>query len=267
VTPRELLRELVSTPSVSGGEQAAAGVLVDYFEDAGRDAWLDGAGNVRAPGDDGVLLTSHLDTVPGHIDVREERAASAPPQGDGETVGRELWGRGSVDATGPLAAMAAASVATGASFIVGAAMAGYEVRAATPRGYGFDGDVLARAREHGGVTVGSDPEAATAHADAAYTDVWVSMGEEAERADEHSESAERRAGSNATRERADRLAAFEGFQVDQALLGESLFMHCLPAHRDEEVTAAVVGGPQSVAWQQAENRLHAQKALLVSLLA
>ncbi|WP_232686839.1 [LysW]-lysine hydrolase [Halobacterium zhouii] len=116
MTPRELLWELVSTPSVSGGESDAAGVLVDYFEDAGRNAWLDDAGNVRAPGDDGVLLTSHIDTVPGHIDVREERATSETPQGDGETVVRELWGRGSVDATGPLAAMAAASVATGASF-------------------------------------------------------------------------------------------------------------------------------------------------------
>ncbi|WP_232703354.1 [LysW]-lysine hydrolase [Halobacterium wangiae] len=102
MTPRELLRDLVSTPSVSGAEGAAAGVLVDYFEDAGREAWTDDAGNVRAPGDDAVLLTSHVDTVPGEIAVREE---------DGE-----LWGRGSVDATGPLAAMAAASVETGAAF-------------------------------------------------------------------------------------------------------------------------------------------------------
>ncbi|WP_336035771.1 [LysW]-lysine hydrolase [Halobacterium yunchengense] len=102
MTPRDLLRDLVATPSVSGGEAEAASVLVDYFEASGRTAWTDDAGNVRAPADDGVLLTSHVDTVPGHIDVREE---------DGE-----LWGRGSVDAKGPLAAMAAASVATGASF-------------------------------------------------------------------------------------------------------------------------------------------------------
>jgi len=103
MTPRDLLVDLVSTPSVSGGEAEAAGVLVDYFEARGRDAWTDEVGNVRAPGDDGVLLTSHIDTVPGHIDVRV---------GNGE-----LWGRGSVDATGPLAAMAAASVETGASFV------------------------------------------------------------------------------------------------------------------------------------------------------
>ncbi|MFC3477850.1 [LysW]-lysine hydrolase [Halobacterium litoreum] len=102
MTPRDLLVDLVSTPSVSGAEADAATVLVDYFEREGRDAWTDEVGNVRAPGDDSVLLTSHVDTVPGDIEVREE---------DGK-----LWGRGSVDATGPLAAMAAASVETGASF-------------------------------------------------------------------------------------------------------------------------------------------------------
>jgi LysW-gamma-L-lysine carboxypeptidase len=102
VTPRELLRALVSTPSVSGGERAVAAHLVDYFEGAGRDAFVDDAGNVRAPGDDSVLLTGHMDTVPGEIPVRVEDGA--------------LWGRGSVDATGALAALAAASAATGASF-------------------------------------------------------------------------------------------------------------------------------------------------------
>jgi len=102
VTPRDLLRELVATPSVSGGEGDAAALLVEYFADAGREARVDDAGNVRAPGDDSVLLTGHLDTVPGEIGVRE--------------VDGELWGRGSVDATGPLAAMAAAAVETGASF-------------------------------------------------------------------------------------------------------------------------------------------------------
>lgn len=102
MTPRDLLHALVSIPSVSGAESEGAGVLVDYFEDAGREVWTDDAGNVRAPGDDAVLLTSHVDTVPGEVPVREEMG--------------ELWGRGSVDATGPLAAMAAASVETGASF-------------------------------------------------------------------------------------------------------------------------------------------------------
>ena len=103
MTPQDLLVDLVSTPSVSGGEAEAAAELVDYYEAHGRTAWTDDVGNVRAPGNDSVLLTSHIDTVPGHTDVREA---------DGE-----LWGRGSVDATGPLAAMAAASVKTGASFV------------------------------------------------------------------------------------------------------------------------------------------------------
>jgi len=139
----------------------------------------------------------------------------------------------------------------GASFLVGAAMAGYDVRAATPREFAFDPGVVARAEASanaagGEVAVGHDPEAAAAGADAVYTDVWVSMGDEAERD--------------------ARLAAFEGFRVDAALLGDAAFMHCLPAHRGEEATAGVVDGPSSVVWRQAENRLHAQKALLVDLL-
>ncbi|MDZ7701077.1 MAG: [LysW]-lysine hydrolase [Halobacteriales archaeon] len=100
---RDLLVDLVETPSPSGDEAAAAERLVDYLSAHGREAWTDDVGNVRAPGDDAVLLTSHVDTVPGDIPVRVE---------DGE-----LWGRGSVDAKGPLCAMAAAAVETGASFV------------------------------------------------------------------------------------------------------------------------------------------------------
>ncbi|MFB6155223.1 MAG: M20/M25/M40 family metallo-hydrolase [Haloferacaceae archaeon] len=99
---RDLLVDLVATPSPSGEERAAAEHLVAFFEAHGREAWLDGVGNVRAPADDAVLLTSHVDTVPGDVPVRVE---------DGV-----LWGRGSVDATGPLAAMAVAAVETGVSF-------------------------------------------------------------------------------------------------------------------------------------------------------
>jgi LysW-gamma-L-lysine carboxypeptidase len=105
--PRELLVDLVSIPSPSGEEAAVADRLVDFFETRGREAWTDEVGNVHAPGNDAVLLTSHLDTVPGDVPV-ELRAE------DGETV---LWGRGSVDATGPLAAMAVAAVETGVSFL------------------------------------------------------------------------------------------------------------------------------------------------------
>jgi LysW-gamma-L-lysine carboxypeptidase len=103
---RDLLVDLVSTPSVSGEEDEAAAVLVEFLEAHGRAVHRDAVGNVRAPGDDAVLLTSHLDTVPGDVPVRLEETP------DGEV----LWGRGSVDATGPLAAMAAAAVRTGVSF-------------------------------------------------------------------------------------------------------------------------------------------------------
>jgi len=103
---RELLQRVVDTPSVTGEEAACGEILVDFFEANGREAWLDAVGNVRAPADDAVLLTSHVDTVPGDIPVRVEDGADGP----------ELWGRGSVDAKGPLVAMAVAAVRTGVSF-------------------------------------------------------------------------------------------------------------------------------------------------------
>jgi LysW-gamma-L-lysine carboxypeptidase len=106
--PRRLLVDLVSIPSPSGEEAAVAERLVGFFERHGREAWTDEVGNVHAPADDAVLLTSHLDTVPGDVPVKLERDE------DGETV---LWGRGSVDATGPLSAMAVAAVETGVSFL------------------------------------------------------------------------------------------------------------------------------------------------------
>lgn len=108
---RRLLAELVSIPSPSGAEDEAAAHLCAFFERNGREAFVDGAGNVRAPADDSVLLTSHIDTVPGDLPV--EIAA-----GDEEldVDGPVLHGRGSVDATGPLAAMAVAALETGVSF-------------------------------------------------------------------------------------------------------------------------------------------------------
>ena len=104
---RRLLTELVSIPSVSGEETDAAEALAAFFERHDREVWIDDIGNVRAPGDDTVLLTSHIDTVPGEIPVEIK---------DGDD-GPELWGRGSVDATGSLASMAIAAVETGASFV------------------------------------------------------------------------------------------------------------------------------------------------------
>jgi LysW-gamma-L-lysine carboxypeptidase len=104
---RDLLKELVSIPSPTPEEDKCVAALVSFFESHGREAFTDEVGNVRAPADDSVLYTSHIDTVPGDIPVRIE---------DGER-GPELWGRGSVDAKGPLAALAVAAVRTGVSFV------------------------------------------------------------------------------------------------------------------------------------------------------
>ena len=119
---RRLLYDLVSIPSPSGEEERVTERLVDFFEANGREAWIDDVGNVRAPADDAVLLTSHVDTVPGDVPVA---VRPAPPEGEspessdvrvGEPGEPVLWGRGAVDATGPLAAMAVAAVKTGVSF-------------------------------------------------------------------------------------------------------------------------------------------------------
>jgi ornithine carbamoyltransferase len=136
------------------------------------------------------------------------------------------------------------------SFAVGCALTGVDLTVATPPEYGLDEDVLDRAAALGGAPeVTTDPAAAVDGADVVYTDVWVSMGEEDERA--------------------EKLAAFEGFQVNADLLAgsEAPVMHCLPAHRGEEITDDVVESDRAVVWRQAENRLHAQKGLLVELLA
>jgi ornithine carbamoyltransferase len=142
------------------------------------------------------------------------------------------------------------------SLMLAAARAGMHVRVATPEGYAPLPEVIAlahadAARNHGSLAVGHDPKEAVRSARVVYTDVWASMGQEDER----------------TR----RLQDFAGFQVDAALMGQAdpgaVFMHCLPAHRGEEVAAEVMDGPRSVVFDQAENRLHVQKAVLVRLLA
>lgn len=128
---------------------------------------------------------------------------------------------------------------------------GASFRIAAPRGYGLPPDVVGHAGTLGGaVEVCLSPQAAVDGADAVATDVWTSMGAESQ-ADE-------------------RRAAFAGFTVDQELMAraapEAVFLHCLPVHRGEEVTAEVVDGPQSHAWRQAENRLHTSRGLLRFLL-
>jgi ornithine carbamoyltransferase len=135
------------------------------------------------------------------------------------------------------------------SFALGAAMTGIDLTVATPEGYGLSEATLKRADELGGAPVLThDPAEAVAGADVVYTDVWVNMGQE----DEHEA----------------RMAAFEGYQVNEDLLAgtDAKVMHCLPAHRGEEVTDGVIEGDRSLVWRQAENRMHAQNGLLVELL-
>ena len=141
------------------------------------------------------------------------------------------------------------------SLLLGCAMVGLDISAATPDGYRPDRDIVSQAQtlaqETGAhLELLTEPAQAVAQADAVYTDVWVSMGEEAEQS---------------ARER-----AFAGYQLNSSLLHhakpEALVMHDLPAHRGLEITDEVIDGPQSVVWDQAENRLHAQKAILEELL-
>jgi len=137
------------------------------------------------------------------------------------------------------------------SWINGSVAFGYTLNIACPKDYSPDAKLLAAARALGAeVNLTDDPRLAARDADLVTTDVWASMGQEAEQK---------------VREK-----AFAGFQVDSKLMLEAqpdaLFMHCLPAHRGEEVEARVIDGPQSVVWDEAENRLHAQKALLEFLL-
>lgn len=140
------------------------------------------------------------------------------------------------------------------SYLLGAVTAGMHVRVAAPAGLHPDSAVLAKAQEIAAATGGSaavldDPAVAAKGADVLATDVWVSMGQ----ADE-----------------AEKKALLAPFQVNEELVSHAhpfcLVLHCLPAHRGEEITAAVIDGPPSAVWDQAENRRHAQKALLAWLL-
>ncbi|RMG91222.1 MAG: ornithine carbamoyltransferase [Zetaproteobacteria bacterium] len=137
------------------------------------------------------------------------------------------------------------------SWINGAVVFGYRLRVASPPGYEPDPDLLQAARALGAdVELCADPMTAADQADLVTTDVWASMGQEDEQA--------------------ERKKAFSSYRVDDAVMlrarHDALFMHCLPAHRGEEVTPSVIDGPQSVVWDEAENRLHVQKALLEFLL-
>lgn len=140
------------------------------------------------------------------------------------------------------------------SYLIACALAGMHVAVAGPSSYLPNAAVVARAQEiaaeqGGSVTVSTDPKVAVQDADVVVTDTWISMGQESEKE--------------------QRIKDFSGFTVDESLMklakSDAIFMHCLPAYRGFEVSADVLDGPQSVVWDEAENRLHAQKALLVWL--
>ncbi|HVB57362.1 MAG TPA: ornithine carbamoyltransferase [Candidatus Acidoferrales bacterium] len=141
------------------------------------------------------------------------------------------------------------------SLLTVGARAGAHLRIATPDGYEPDGAIVAEAKRvaretRGKIEILRSPEEAVAGAQAVYTDVWASMGQE--------------------QESAAREAAFAGYQVNEALFSQAapdaVFLHCLPAHRGLEVTEGVIDSPRSIVYDQAENRLHVQKAILHTLL-
>jgi ornithine carbamoyltransferase len=136
------------------------------------------------------------------------------------------------------------------SWINAAYRLGFELVLACPEGYDPDATILARAQREANVRVVRDPNEAAAGAHVVNTDVWASMGQE--------------------QEQAVREKAFAGYRVDAALMKraapDAIFLHCLPAHRGEEVTAEVIDGPQSCVFDEAENRLHIQKAIMAALI-
>jgi ornithine carbamoyltransferase len=165
-----------------------------------------------------------------------------------------------IEHKGRLAGLTVAYLGDGAnnmghSYVLGGATAGLHVRIGAPRGYQPDASIVAdasaiAARTGGSVAVMEDPAAAMAGADVVITDTWVSMGQEAEKD--------------------ARLALFGDYAVTTETLAlaapDAIVLHCLPAYRGLEISSEVLDGPQSVVWDEAENRLHAQKALLVWLL-
>jgi len=136
------------------------------------------------------------------------------------------------------------------SWINAAYRLGFELSLACPEGYDPNPEILERGRREGNVTLVRDPNEAAAGAHVVNTDVWASMGQE--------------------EEQNEREKAFAGYTVDARLMkraaNEAIFLHCLPAHRGEEVTADVIDGPQSYVWDEAENRLHIQKAIMAALI-
>ena len=137
------------------------------------------------------------------------------------------------------------------SWLNAAGTLGFELRLACPEGYDPNPEILERNRKLTRITLTRDPREAARGAHVVNTDVWASMGQE--------------------EEQEQRARAFQGYIVDEALMDtadrSAIFLHCLPAHRGEEVSDGVIEGPKSKVWNQAENRLHAQKALMATLMS
>jgi ornithine carbamoyltransferase len=233
------------------------------------DAQVSQLGRGETIGDTARVLSRYVDAIvwrTGHQSRVEEMAAGAsvpvvnaltdqfhPCQvlADLQTV-RERFGR--------LAGLTLTYLGDGAnnmahSLLLGGATAGLHVRVCSPEGFQPDGGVLRDAKNRASETGASvelvaDPHAAVDGADVVATDTWVSMGQE--------------------HDGLDRAAPFRPLQVDAALLEraapDAIVLHCLPAHRGDEITDEVLDGPRSAVWDEAENRLHAQKALLAWLL-
>lgn len=140
------------------------------------------------------------------------------------------------------------------SLLLGCALVGMNIRIATPKGFEPNAAIIAKAQaladDRTQILITGDPEIATKGANILYTDVWASMGQEAQAS--------------------DRMPIFQPYQINEHLLSladpEAIVLHCLPAHRGEEITDDVIEGSHSCVWDQAENRMHVQKALLASIL-
>jgi ornithine carbamoyltransferase len=210
--------------------------------------WVD-AVVIRTFGQDRLVQvgasTKHLHVINALSDEEHPCQALA----DIQTLS-ELWG----SLKGRTVAFVGDGNNVATSMVHAALMLGISMRIATPKGFELPNDVVlaaARVAAHGAELVQfTDPKKAVEGADAVYTDVWTSMGQEVQYA--------------------ERKKVFSRYQVNEALMGrakpDAIFMHCLPAHRGDEVTDEVIESPASVVFDQAENRLHAQKALLLMLI-
>jgi ornithine carbamoyltransferase len=211
--------------------------------------WVD-AVVIRTFGQERLELVSRATRELHVINALSDEEHPCQALADMQTL-REVWG----EVRGRTLAFVGDGNNVATSFVHAAVMLGAHVRVATPPGYELPADVTAQAArvaaDGATLTPTEDPLEAVAGAHAVYTDAWTSMGQEVEYA--------------------ERKGVFFPYQVNAALMAGAapgaLFMHCLPAHRGEEVTQDVIEGPTSVVFDQAENRLHAQKAMLVMLLA